>query len=73
MSIRLPGLVLLATSFALVPMAAQAAQVLGYANRSHLAIAFRKKFGMNPSAYRKHQQYFGQTRQKIPAVYNPNH
>jgi AraC-like DNA-binding protein len=29
---------------------------LGYANRSHFAIAFRKKFGMNPSTYRRSRQ-----------------
>lgn len=32
---------------------AGAAQSVGFANRSHFAIAFRKKFGMNPSQYRK--------------------
>lgn len=31
----------------------EAAQAVGYANRSHFAIAFRKKFGVNPSTYRK--------------------
>ncbi|NJM99674.1 MAG: helix-turn-helix transcriptional regulator [Phormidesmis sp. RL_2_1] len=30
-----------------------AAQAVGFVNRSHFAIAFRKKFGMNPSLYRK--------------------
>lgn len=30
-----------------------AAQAVGFANRSHFALAFRKKFGMNPSLYRK--------------------
>lgn len=30
-----------------------AAQSVGFANRSHFATAFRKKFGMNPSLYRK--------------------
>lgn len=34
---------------------AAAAQAVGYVNRSHFAIAFRKKFGINPSAYRKRQ------------------
>ncbi|MEM9980701.1 MAG: AraC family transcriptional regulator, partial [Cyanobacteria bacterium P01_D01_bin.2] len=38
---------------------AEAAQAVGYANRSHFAIAFRKKFGVNPSVYRRRQQYFG--------------
>ncbi|MBE9075841.1 helix-turn-helix transcriptional regulator [Romeria aff. gracilis LEGE 07310] len=38
-----------------------AAQAVGYANRSHFAIAFRKKFGINPSAYRKRQPHFWQT------------
>ena len=32
---------------------AEAAQAVGYANRSHFAIAFRKKFGVNPSTYRR--------------------
>ena len=32
---------------------AEAAQTVGYANRSHFAIAFRKKFGINPGLYRK--------------------
>ncbi|WP_448601878.1 helix-turn-helix transcriptional regulator [Thermoleptolyngbya sp.] len=32
---------------------AQAAQSVGFANRSHFAIAFRKKFGVNPSIYRR--------------------
>jgi AraC-like DNA-binding protein len=36
-----------------------AAQAVGYANRSHFAIAFRKKFGINPSAYRKRQRHCG--------------
>ncbi|HHP7244567.1 MAG TPA: helix-turn-helix transcriptional regulator [Elainellaceae cyanobacterium] len=40
---------------------ADAAQAVGFANRSHFAIAFRKKFGMNPSAYRKRNQHFWQT------------
>jgi AraC-like DNA-binding protein len=35
---------------------ADAAQAVGYANRSHFAIAFRKKFGMNPSTYRRSSQ-----------------
>lgn len=34
---------------------AAAAQSVGYANRSHFAIAFRKKYGINPSTYRKRQ------------------
>jgi AraC-like DNA-binding protein len=32
---------------------AQAAQTVGFVNRSHFAIAFRKKFGVNPSTYRR--------------------
>jgi AraC-like DNA-binding protein len=32
---------------------ARAAQAVGFANRSHFAIAFRKKFGINPSIYRR--------------------
>lgn len=32
---------------------AEAAQAVGYANRSHFAIVFRKKFGVNPSIYRR--------------------
>lgn len=35
---------------------ADAAQAVGFMNRSHFAIAFRKKFGINPSTYRKSQQ-----------------
>jgi AraC-like DNA-binding protein len=35
---------------------ADAAQAVGYANRSHFAIAFRKKFGINPSTYRRSQR-----------------
>ncbi|MGC1310552.1 MAG: AraC family transcriptional regulator [Phormidesmis sp.] len=31
----------------------KAAQAVGFANRSHFAVAFRKKFGMNPSLYRQ--------------------
>lgn len=38
---------------------AEAAQAVGYVNRSHFAIAFRKKFGMNPGIYRRQQQPFG--------------
>lgn len=38
---------------------AEAAQAVGYANRSHFAISFRKKFGVNPGVYRKRQQHFG--------------
>ncbi|MEM1369543.1 MAG: AraC family transcriptional regulator, partial [Cyanobacteria bacterium P01_H01_bin.15] len=38
---------------------AEAAQSVGYVNRSHFAIAFRKKFGLNPSIYRRQQQPFG--------------
>ncbi len=30
-----------------------AAQSVGFANRSHFALAFRKKFGINPSNYRR--------------------
>jgi len=37
---------------------AEAAQAVGYANRSHFALAFRKKFGINPSVYRKRQRHF---------------
>ncbi|TVQ22994.1 MAG: AraC family transcriptional regulator [Leptolyngbya sp. DLM2.Bin15] len=40
---------------------AEVTGAVGYANRSHFAIAFRKKFGMNPSSYRKRQQHFWQT------------
>lgn len=32
---------------------AEAAQAVGYANRSHFAISFRKRFGVNPGVYRK--------------------
>jgi len=39
---------------------AEAAQAVGYANRSHFALAFRKKFGINPSVYRKRQRHFWQ-------------
>ncbi|MBE7385478.1 MAG: helix-turn-helix transcriptional regulator [Leptolyngbya sp. SIO1E4] len=38
---------------------AEASQAVGYANRSHFAIAFRKKFGLNPGIYRRQQQPFG--------------
>jgi AraC-like DNA-binding protein len=34
---------------------AEAAQAVGFVNRSHFAIAFRKKFGVNPSIYRRTQ------------------
>jgi AraC-like DNA-binding protein len=32
---------------------AEAAQAVGFVNRSHFAIAFRKKFGVNPSLFRR--------------------
>jgi len=32
---------------------ADAARAVGFVNRSHFAITFRKKFGVNPSAYYK--------------------
>ncbi|NDJ17350.1 helix-turn-helix transcriptional regulator [Myxacorys almedinensis] len=32
---------------------AEAAKAVGFANRSHFAIAFRKKFGVNPRTYRQ--------------------
>jgi AraC-like DNA-binding protein len=32
---------------------AEASHAVGYANRSHFAIAFRRKFGVNPSSYRR--------------------
>jgi AraC-like DNA-binding protein len=32
---------------------AEAAQSVGFVNRSHFAIAFRKQFGVNPSIYRR--------------------
>jgi len=32
---------------------AEAAQAVGFTNRSHFAIAFRRKFGVNPSIYRR--------------------
>lgn len=32
---------------------AEAAKAVGFANRSHFAIAFRKKFGVNPKDYRQ--------------------
>ncbi len=38
---------------------AAAVEAVGYANRSHFALAFRKKFGVNPSTYRKRQRHFG--------------
>ena len=33
-----------------------AAQIVGFTSRSHFAVAFRKKFGMNPGIYRKHKR-----------------
>jgi AraC-like DNA-binding protein len=39
---------------------AEAAQAVGFVNRSHFAIAFRKKFGVNPNTYRR-----GKLRQKL--------
>ncbi|NJN88317.1 MAG: helix-turn-helix transcriptional regulator [Leptolyngbyaceae cyanobacterium SL_7_1] len=39
---------------------AAAAHAVGFANRSHFATAFRKKFGVNPSTYR-----IGKLRQKL--------
>ncbi|NJL55593.1 helix-turn-helix transcriptional regulator [bacterium] len=32
---------------------AEAASAVGYANRSHFALAFRQQFGLNPSTYRR--------------------
>lgn len=34
---------------------ANAAQIVGFTSRSHFAVAFRKKFGINPGIYRKHK------------------
>ena len=36
----------------------RAAQAVGFANRSHFAVGFRKKFGINPGLYRKHKQTY---------------
>jgi AraC-like DNA-binding protein len=36
----------------------EVAQAVGFANRSYFALAFKKRFGVNPKAYQQCRKYF---------------